>query len=300
MHTPAPPRITTELASIVDTALTQYVVSYPMPGNLRQAVQYALLGGGKRLRPTLTLLSCQAVGGNRDDALPAAMAVELIHAFSLVHDDLPAMDDDDLRRGRPTLHVAMGEAMAILAGDMMLGLAYSVLVEGKHDRSLAGALAAQLAQGANAMISGQVYDTLGGFSHAPTDLERLELIHRNKTGALITASCKMGALCGLTKTPDAQSDRALSLIATYAESIGLMFQIVDDLIDIEQTAEHTGKETGKDLDAGKLTYPGVLGIEASRAEIDRLGRVAIDALSPLGQAADPLRDLCDYLAVRTK
>src|SRR5690606_24144317 len=136
---------------------------------------------------TLALLCCEAVGGRRDEAMPAAVAVELIHAFSLVHDDLPAMDDDDLRRGRPTLHIAKGEAMAILAGDMLFGLAFSVLVEGELDPALGGRLASELAQGNNAMISGQVYDTLGGFAGDLTDLQRLELIHRNKTGALIRA-----------------------------------------------------------------------------------------------------------------
>jgi geranylgeranyl diphosphate synthase, type II len=301
-NTAEPPVMALEQTRQVDKALERFVDRADMPTNLREAVRYSLLNGGKRLRPVLTLLSCQAVGGDSDNAMPAAMAVELIHAFSLVHDDLPAMDDDDLRRGRPTLHIAKGEAMAILAGDMMMGLAFTALVDSDAsiDAALSGRLVAELAAGNNAMIAGQVDDTLGEFDADLSDKQRLERIHTNKTGALIRAACRMGALVGLQNAPAGEASRSLDLITIYAESIGLMFQIVDDLIDVEQTAEHTGKNTGKDLDAGKLTYPGVLGVEASRVTVDTLHRQAIDALAPLGAAASPLRDLCDFLAVRTK
>lgn len=294
------PAATAAVAAAIEPALARYVRDYTMPGNLREAIEYSLLGGGKRLRPALTLLCCEAVGGSRDDAIPAAAAVEMIHVFSLIHDDLPAMDDDDMRRGKPTLHIAKGEAMAILAGDMLMGLAFSVLLEGDLEPALGGRLAAELAQNANAMISGQVYDTLGGFEPGAADRRRLELIHRNKTGALIRAACRMGAISGLGAAVSDEADRTLGLITTYADAIGLMFQIVDDLLDVEQSTEHLGKGAGKDLEAGKLTYPGVLGVEASRAEIERLRRVALDAIMPLGAKARDLRDLCEFMAIRTK
>lgn len=300
MTTLDPPSHALECVSRVDAALRDFLVAYPMPSNLRDAIEYSLLAGGKRLRPVLALESCEAVGGDRECAMRGAIAVELIHAFSLVHDDLPAMDDDDLRRGRPTLHIARGEAMAILAGDMMMGLAFSALAESDLSPDVAGRLTAELAAGCNAMIAGQVYDTLAGFPDDASDRDRLELIHRNKTGALIRAACRMGAIAGLQEARPAESERRLALITTYAESIGLMFQIVDDLLDVEQSAEHLGKGAGKDESAGKLTYPGVLGVENSRKEIERLRRVALDALAPLGSNADHLRDLCEFLAVRTK
>lgn len=295
-----PPPSATRFAHEVNDAMAEFIASYPMPANLRDAIEYAVLNGGKRLRPVLTLMSCEAVGGTRTDALRAGVAVELIHAFSLVHDDLPAMDDDDLRRGRPTLHIAQGEAMAILAGDMMMGLAFAALATSDQDAAISGALSDELAQGCNAMIAGQVYDTLGGFPDGVTDLQRLELIHRNKTGALIRAACRLGALSGLAEASSTESRQKLDLITTYAESIGLMFQIVDDLLDVEQSAEHIGKGANKDESAGKLTYPGLIGADASRAEIERLRQSAINALEPLGDNAAHLRDLCEFLAVRTK
>ena len=244
--------------------------------------------------PALLLLCCRAVGGRIERALPAAMAIELVHAFSLVHDDLPAMDDDDLRRGMPTAHVKFGEAMAILSGDAMMSLAFQIITGPETAPSAAAALAQELAAGTTAMIAGQVYDTLGGFDPATGERERLVLIHQKKTGALFRAACRMGAICG------GAGPAELAALTAYGEAIGLMFQIVDDLIDVEQSPEHTGKETGKDLDAGKLTYPGVLGVEQSRTEIERLRRSAMDALMPLGPRADHLRDLCEYMAIRTK
>ncbi|MFZ9915443.1 MAG: polyprenyl synthetase family protein, partial [Phycisphaerales bacterium] len=246
---------------------------------------------GKRLRPILILESARACGGSVDDALPAAVAMEFVHAFSLVHDDLPALDDDDMRRGRPTCHVAFGEAMAILGGAALLaGAAIGAAACPRN-----GDAAAQLLLHATCdMIAGQVHDTLGGF---PDDLAlpaRLELIHRKKTGALIEASCRMGALA-------AGADAArVAALGRYGERIGLMFQIVDDLIDATQSAEHAGKATGKDADAGKLTYPSVHGLEGSRREVARLHAEALEALAPLGAAADPLRNLLGYLARRTK
>ncbi len=294
-----PPHPGADLVTLIDEHLARFLASRELPENLRDAVAYSLLSGGKRLRPILALLSAEAVGGGRDAAVPGAMAVELVHAFSLVHDDLPAMDDDDLRRGRPTLHIARGEAMAILAGDLMLSLAFEALPDGVDDPALVGVLAGELAAGVRGMIAGQVYDTLGGFAPGLTEREKLETIHLNKTGALIRAACRMGAISALGGASDA-SQRPISLVTTYADAIGLMFQIVDDLLDVEQSAEHLGKGAGKDIDAGKRTYPGILGVSESRAEVDRLRRVALDAVAALGPNARPLADLCGFLAVRTR
>jgi geranylgeranyl diphosphate synthase type II len=257
-------------------------------------------------------------GIGRGDAgaasLPAGAAVELVHAFSLVHDDLPAMDDDDLRRGRPTLHIHAGEAMAILAGDAMLSLAamaLSIPPEGGAPVSdaLHRGLLAELNRGTMGMISGQVLDTLGGFDDGVPEADRVERIHREKTGALITAACRMGALVGLERAgldPRADGADRLDAVTRYADAIGLMFQVVDDLMDVEQSSEHTGKRTGKDAEAGKLTYPGVHGVERSRAFVSELLDRASGALAALpgvgsGRAGgDVLQELASYLAQRTK
>jgi geranylgeranyl diphosphate synthase type II len=265
-----------------------------LPENLRDAAKYAVLGPGKRLRPALTILACEALDGRRDKALAAAGAMELIHCFSLVHDDLPAMDDDDLRRGRATLHIHAGEAMAILAGDVCVSLAFEWLANAPVDGERQAALVRELAAATTAMIAGQVYDTLGGFACKLNDRQRLDLIHRHKTAALIAAACRMGAICA--SAAPAQIDA----LSRYGQSIGLMFQIVDDLLDVTQSAEHVGKAVGKDESAGKLTFPGLLGVEASRAEVERLRAAAHDALRTLGENARLLLDLADAMAVRTR
>lgn len=239
-----------------------------MPDNLAEAIRYSSLSGGKRLRPALTLLCCEAVGGQTNNALAPAAALELIHTFSLVHDDLPAMDDDDMRRGRPTLHKHAGEAMAILAGDAMMSLAFELVAEAEQSRTIPGQLTAELARATTCMIVGQVYDTLGGLPDDLKDEQTIRLIHSNKTGALIRAACRMGALCGGAETSQ------LDALSRYGDAIGFMFQIVDDLLDITQTPEHAGKATGKDASAGKLTYPGLFGLERARQTIRTLHRTA--------------------------
>jgi geranylgeranyl diphosphate synthase type II len=292
--TDAPPAALLEVASEFEQWLHARLETLDLPENLADAVRYGALGGGKRLRPVLVMLCCEAVGGDRRLALGPAAAMELIHCFSLVHDDLPAMDDDELRRGRPTLHVHAGEAMAILAGDAMMSLAFELVGEGSFSRDSAAAMTAELASATTRMIAGQVLDTLGGFSRGMSDQERLREIHRSKTGALLRASCRIGGICGGASTPQ------LRALTAYGESIGLMYQIVDDLIDVLQSPEHTGKATGKDHSAGKVTFPGVMGIEQSRSEVNRLRKAARDEAARLGAPADLLVQLCDYMAIRTR
>lgn len=288
------PEALLSVVSEIEADLEARLVRAELPENLRAAIRYAVLGGGKRLRPALVVLSCEAVGGSHTQALPAAAAIELIHAFSLVHDDLPAMDDDDLRRGCPSLHVHAGEAMAILAGDVMVSLAFEFLSASDLESAKRVQLTAELSRATTSMIAGQVYDTLGGFEDQLNDRQRLQLIHDNKTGALLRAACRMGGIGG-GATPD-----QLQALTAYGQAMGLMFQIVDDLLDVTQSAEHIGKATGKDEPAGKLTFPGLLGVAGSRREITRMRETACDALAPLGSPAQPLRDLCILMAVRTK
>ena len=284
------------LAAEVERDLDRRLAAANLPENLREAVRYSALNGGKRLRPALTLLCCDAVGDDHHKVLPAAGAIELIHCFSLVHDDLPAMDDDDMRRGRPTLHIHAGEAMAILAGDVMVSLAFEFLSQAALEPDRRVAMMNELAQATTAMIAGQVYDTLGGFpkSVMNSELDRLHLIHRNKSGALLRAACRMGGIGGGANAAQ------LEALTRYGEAMGLMFQIVDDVLDVTQSAEHIGKATGKDQSAGKLTFPGLLGVEGSRKEIARLRKAAQDAITILGPRAKPLHDLCETMAVRTK
>ncbi|MDF1808844.1 MAG: polyprenyl synthetase family protein [Phycisphaerales bacterium] len=264
-----------EILKRIDDELRAFIESKGYPQNLSDAIAYATLGGGKRIRPALAWYTSIACGGTGIDAVQSAIAVELIHAFSLVHDDLPAMDDDDLRRGRPTLHIHTNQAMAILAGDAMLSLAYESLID-NSDPTRATKLIRELANGTRAMIVGQVYDTLGGFAEGISQEECLELIHTNKTGALLCTACRMGAISSNA------SPEQLEIVTQYAHAIGLQFQIVDDLLDIEGTTHAVGKTLGKDEAAGKLTYPSVIGVEQARAASDQLG---IDAQNLLDQLA---------------
>ena len=284
-----------EVIAIVDQQIETFVASKGFPENLHNAINYAVLGGGKRLRPALAWFSSLACAGTGADSICAGIAVELIHAFSLVHDDLPALDDDELRRGRPTLHIHANEPMAILAGDAMLSLAYEA-VQGCADISIAQRLAAELAKGTRAMIIGQVYDTLGGLPADSSPEDQLKLIHRNKTGALLTASCRMGAICSHA------TDQQLDLITQYAQAIGLQFQVVDDLLDIDGCSVTVGKALGKDAAAGKLTYPGILGVEHSRQIVEELGQQASNALEELEGCSkgsiSPLRALGEMLTSR--
>ncbi len=259
------------------------------PPRLAEAMAYSLLAPGKRLRPLLAAFACEAVGGAFEASLPAGGAVEMIHAYSLIHDDLPAMDDDDLRRGRPTSHKQFGEAMAILAGDALQTLAFETLATGYPPRT-AAVSCAELARAAGAvgMVGGQVLD-LEAESGGAADLAGLEGIHRRKTGALFRAALRLGALAALGEAGVPDDVRAA--IDRYAAAFGLAFQIADDLLDVEGSEAKTGKKVGKDAARGKLTYPGLLGVEASRAKARDLAAEAAAAVERFGTAGAPLARL---------
>ncbi len=289
-----PPPFLLEAVTYIESELSACIEDLQLPQNLADATTYAVMNGGKRVRPALTLLCSQAVGGTKESALPAAIAVEFIHCFSLVHDDLPSIDDDDLRRGKPTLHIHAGEAMALLAGDILLPLAFLQLTSPTLSPTQQAALSGELADATKKMVVGQVYDTLGGL---PSDLnpkEAIETIHQNKTGALIQCACKLGAICG-----NASKDQ-LQAMSEYGNAIGLMFQIVDDLIDLHGIEEHVGKATRKDVEAGKKTYPSLLGIEASKTAILDLKSKAQTAIGSLSQNGETLRSFNLWLAQRTR
>ncbi|MCP4758351.1 MAG: polyprenyl synthetase family protein [Planctomycetes bacterium] len=278
----------------VEQLLAESIDWSRLPDHLAEAAQYGVLGGGKRLRPILVLTCCSAVSGREVDAAAAATALELVHCFSLVHDDLPALDDDELRRGRPTLHVHSGEPMAILAGDLMLAMAFGVIATGPCPPNVRVSLVEELATGTSDMVAGQVYDTIGGLPVDISPLDQVRLVHRNKTGALIRTACRMGGLCG------GASPEAMAALTQYGEAMGLMFQIVDDLLDITQSADHVGKATGKDAALGKRTYPAVLAESACQAEVDRLRDKATTAAKKLGDGGYPLQCLAEVMAVRTR
>jgi geranylgeranyl diphosphate synthase, type II len=276
----------------------------PQPGippALLEAMRYSLLAQGKRLRPALTALATEACGGG--DPWPAACAVEMIHAYSLIHDDLPAMDDDDLRRGQPTCHKKFGEALAILAGDALQALAFQTLAEG-YPPATAAACCRELARAAGAagMVGGQA-DDLAWEKFPPADASRtvegLENLHARKTGALIRVSLRLGVLAAHAGREMPAQD-LLERFDVYGRCLGLAFQITDDLLDVEGHADQAGKRVGKDASRGKLTYPGLLGVSESRVRAERLGRDARDALAPLGPAAGWLLALVAFVLERDR
>ncbi len=266
------------------------------PEHLREAMRYSLLAGGKRLRPILCLAACELAGGDSDQALPAAVALEMIHTMSLIHDDLPAMDNDDLRRGRPTNHKVYGEAVAILAGDALLTRAFemvslrSVGVPTERLLKVVGELS--LVAGAPGLVGGQVVDL--ECEGKQVDLETLEFIHLHKTGALLKACVICGAVIG-----GAQED-LLDALRIYARGIGLAFQIIDDILDVTASSEVLGKTAGKDLIADKTTYPKLLGLEESRRKADLLVKEAKEVLIPWESNAAPLLALADYITNRDR
>ena len=263
-----------------------------IPDTLRQAMRHAVLAGGKRLRPLLVHAAGAAVGADEESLHAPAIAVELVHAFSLVHDDLPAMDDDALRRGQPTVHVAFDEATAILAGDALQALAFSVLARADADAELRVAWLATLADatGGAGMCGGQALDMAA--TGKRLQFAELERLHSLKTGALIRAAVRMGALAG---TSDAAT---LARLDEFASALGLAFQVRDDILDIEGDSAQLGKTAGKDRAQEKSTYPALLGLEASRALLAALPQKTEAALEPLGKNADGLRRLAEFAVAR--
>ena len=272
------------------------------PESLREAMRYSLLAGGKRLRPILCLAACELAGGDSELAMPTAVALEMIHTMSLIHDDLPAMDNDDLRRGRPTNHKVYGDAVAILAGDALLTRAFEMVALRSSgvppDRLLKVVGELSLVSGAPGLVGGQVVDL--ECEGKQVDLETLEYIHLHKTGALLKACVITGALIG------GADDAQLESLRTYARGIGLAFQIVDDILDVTASSDVLGKTAGKDLVADKTTYPKLLGLEESRERARVLiseAKSSLDAFKPAGgglaQAA-PLLALADYVIGRDR
>lgn len=268
------------------------------PAIIHQAMRYSLEAGGKRLRPILCLAAAAAVGGDETVVLPAACAVECIHTYSLIHDDLPAMDDDDLRRGQPTNHKVFGEAIAILAGDALLTEAFRLLTEQmtgscRPDQQLRAIGELATASGSQGLVGGQVVDMQWERSEISGDeAATLEYIHRHKTGDLLTASVRVGAILG-GATPE-----ELHALSGYARALGLAFQIADDLLDLTGSEAKLGKRVRKDEAHGKLTYPGVHGIAESRLKNQALLAEALLCLERFGGAADPLRALAPHLVNR--
>ncbi len=259
-------------------------------------MRYSLLAGGKRLRPILCLAACELTGGDSEKALPTSVAIEMIHTMSLIHDDLPAMDNDDLRRGRPTNHKVYGDAIAILAGDALLTRAFemvSLRTKGVPAESLLKVVGElSLVSGAPGLVGGQVEDL--ECEGKNVDLDTLEFIHIHKTGALLKASVICGAIIG-----GADND-LLDALRIYAKSIGLAFQIIDDILDVTASSEVLGKTAGKDLIADKTTYPKLLGLDQSRKRAKELITTAKDVLNPWRRNSLPLLSLADYIISRDR
>jgi geranylgeranyl diphosphate synthase type II len=279
---------------LIDRALDRFLPRVTVkPRTIHQAMRYSLFAGGKRLRPALTLATAEACGGAVEAALPGACAVECIHTYSLIHDDLPCMDDDDLRRGRPTSHKVYGEGIAVLAGDGLLTIAFEILAQAAETpRYKIAALIRELAtaSGSQWLIGGQVADLEGEGKKIKGP--ELKYIHRCKTAALLTASIRLGAMSANT-TP-----ARLAALTEFGQALGLAFQVIDDILDVTQTTEKLGKTAGKDVAATKATYPAVFGLERSRDEAHRLTVTAHDALKPFGKSGATLRAFADYLLMR--
>ena len=278
----------------VDRALDRFLpkASTP-PATIHKAMRYSLFAGGKRLRPILCLAAAEACGGKINAALPLACAIECIHTYSLVHDDLPSMDNDDLRRGRATCHKVFGDGIAILAGDALLTIAFEIATHVKSTtrydlRETFREIAT--AAGSQKLIAGQVADLEA--EGRRINRAQLRYIHENKTAALLTASVRLGAMAANA------SPKQLAAITAFGRALGLAFQVIDDILDVTQTSEKLGKSAGKDVAAKKATYPAVIGLENSRAEARRLTLEAHSALKSLGENATVLRALADYLLQR--
>jgi geranylgeranyl diphosphate synthase type II len=283
------------LRQLVDTELDRLTRYGPdCPAVLKEAIRHSLLSPGKRLRPMLVLMAARACGQQDNTALSAACAVEMIHTYSLIHDDLPAMDDDDLRRGVPTCHRLFGEANAILAGDALLAHAFEVLAGSDAPAETVARCCRELASaaGAASLVGGQA-DDLAGEDEEPC-LDRLEAIHHRKTGAMFRVALRLGAIIG------GGSDEQITSLETYGSKLGLAFQVTDDLLDKQGDEEQVGKRTGKDAVRGKLTFPGMLGEAESRRRASALIEEACQALAGFDDAVEPLVSLARFVLDREK
>ncbi len=296
------PEIAEQFIPQIDAALDARTATEDgCPARLREAIRYSLLAPGKRLRPILVLLAAEACQGNAEAAMPGACAVEMVHAYSLIHDDLPAMDDDDLRRGRPTCHKAFGEATAILAGDALLTLAFEVLAKEVQPAETAAACCAALAEAAGAanMVGGQAadLDTAGGDGRrqdGPSSLAVLESIHHRKTGAMIRVSLRLGGLVAGAELAQ------LAALDAFGRRVGLCFQITDDLLDVQSSQVAMGKRVGKDAQHGKLTFPSLLGVDRSIQYARRLTAEACQDVAFFGARAEGLCKLAWYVVERSR
>jgi geranylgeranyl diphosphate synthase, type II len=279
----------------IDRALDRYLPkANTKPATLHKAMRYSLFAGGKRLRPILCLAAAEACHGKIENALPLACALECIHTYSLVHDDLPSMDNDDFRRGRPTCHKVFGDGVAVLAGDALLTIAFEIVSKAKPTPRygmslLLGEVA--VAAGSQRLIAGQVADLEA--EGRKVNRGQLRYIHENKTAAILATSVRLGAMSANANAKELQA------ITNFGRGLGLAFQVIDDILDVTQTSERLGKSAGKDIAARKATYPAVIGLEKSRAEARRLTREAHDALSIFGSSeAEALHALANYLLER--
>lgn len=283
-----------DTAASVDAAMAGYLPKAgKSPATIHKAMRYVVFAGGKRLRPILCLAAADACGGSQGNAMPAACALELMHTYSLVHDDLPAMDDDDLRRGRPTCHKVYGEGMAVLCGDALLTEAFLLLSHVPATKRYGVAdYVAEFAEtgGSRKLIGGQVLDLEG--EGKKLNKRQLVRIHEAKTAALLVCSLRLGAMSA-NATP-----RKLQALSDFGYNLGLAFQVIDDILDVTQSTEKLGKTAGKDAAVDKATYPAVVGLEASRKEAARYTRQALRALEPLGRKAERLSEIATYLLAR--
>jgi geranylgeranyl diphosphate synthase type II len=294
-----------EKKEIVDSALEKYFLKRPdsageavFPNSLHKAIQYSLLAGGKRIRPILSVAAFEAIGGRGDKILPFACALEMIHTYSLIHDDLPALDNDDYRRGKPTCHKVFGESIGILAGDALLTEAFKLMTDRSiqefsiRDGGLILDAINEVAQaaGMSGMVGGQVLDIES--EGKEVDFPTLQYIHTHKTGALILVSVRVGAKLG------GASEETLKALTHYGERIGLAFQIADDILNVEGKAALLGKKTGSDLSRGKATYPVLLGLEESKRRTKELVELAVKAIESFGPEAEPLREIACFILSR--
>jgi geranylgeranyl diphosphate synthase type II len=287
-----------ECLARVDRALDAHLPAEDtLPVTLHKAMRYSVFAGGKRIRPVLMIAACEAVGGDAERVLPAACAMEMIHTYSLIHDDLPAMDDDDFRRGRPTNHRIFGEAAAILAGDALLTEAFILLSDAQINARVPAEIRCRVLHtiarcaGSQGMVGGQVVDMES--EGKAIDFPTLEYIHTRKTGALILAAIQAGALLG------GADEASLAALTRYGEAAGLAFQIADDILDVVGDQAVIGKDVGSDQERGKATYVALLGLEEARVRARELRDLGVAALAPLGAPAEPLRRIAHYIVDRS-